>query len=177
MRLFVAVEVPAAVRDAVAAAVAPLRADLPRLRWADPSRYHLTLVFLGSVGEASVDAVAAAVGRGAASFAPFSLALTGEVGTFGRRVLWAGLQPSSALADMAAAVQSSVASVVSLPEGERPFSAHLTLARAAGREHVRAPAVGGVGVPALSWDVDRVVLLRSAGGYEVVASFPLVGDA
>ena len=176
MRLFVAVEVPPTVREAVAGAVAPLREALPRLRWVDPSRYHLTVVFLGSVPDDEVDKVAAAVAPGVAGAAPFPLALDGRLGVFGRRVLWAGLQQSPALAALASAVGSAVSSIVALPDGDRAFSAHLTLARA-GREPVRAAAVAGVEVPRLAWDVDRVVLMRSAGGYEVVRSFPFVADA
>lgn len=176
MRLFLAVEVPPSVRDAVAGAVAPLREALPRLRWVDPSRYHLTVVFLGSVPDDAVDSVGAAVARGAAGTAPFSLALDGRLGMFGRRVLWAGLEQSPALAALASAVGSAVSPVVALPDGDRAFSAHLTLARA-GREPVRAPAVAGVEVPRLAWEVNRVVLMRSAGSYEVVRSFPFVADA
>ena len=176
MRLFVAVEVPASVLSAVAAAVAPVREQLPRLRWVDPARYHLTVVFLGSVADEAVSDVISAVWSGVAGAAPFALGLDGRLGVFGRRVLWAGLEQSPALAALASAVGSSVGSVVSLPDGDRPFSAHLTLARA-GREPVRAAAVAGVAVPRLSWDVDRVDLMRSAGGYSVVESFPLVADA
>ena len=176
MRLFVAVEVPVAVREAVAGTVAPLRESMPRLRWVDPSRYHLTLVFMGAVADEAVAQVEPAVARGVAGAAPFALALDGRLGVFGRRVLWAGLEESRPLAALASAVSSAVASVVALPDGERAFSAHLTLARA-GREPVRAAAVAGVAVPRLAWEVDRVALMRSAGGYSVVRSYPFVADA
>ena len=175
-RLFVAVEVPVAVREAVADAVAPVRDTLPWLRWVDPGRYHLTVVFVGSVAEPVFHEVAGAVARGVTGAEPFALTLDGRLGVFGRRVLWAGVEESPALAGVASAVRSAVSSVVTLPDGERKFSAHLTVARA-GRESVRAAAVADVEVPRLAWDVDGLVLMRSAGGYSVVRSYPFVADA
>ena len=163
-------------RSAIAEAVAPLREAWPRLRWVDPSRYHLTVVFVGSVPQSAVDDVARAVGRGVAAVGPFTLALDGTLGVFGRRVLWAGLERSAALAGAALAVQSEVAGVVALPDAGRSFSAHLTLARA-GREAVRAAAFADVALPRRSWEVSSVELLQSAAGFTVVSSFPLVADA
>lgn len=159
-------------REAVAAAIAPLRDAGPALRWVAPERYHLTLVFLGSVDGDLVPAVAAAVRRGAEGVAPFELALSGEVGTFGRRVLWAGIAASEPLAAMASSVTGALSPVVAVPDRDRPFSAHLTLARA-GRQPVRRSALPAIEVPALSWPVERVVLMRSAGGYEVVEGVDL----
>jgi RNA 2',3'-cyclic 3'-phosphodiesterase len=174
VRLFVAVEVPASVRDAVAGAVAPLQSVAPKLKWVAPERYHLTLVFLGSVGSDLVAGVVAALRSGCEGMAPFTLALDGTLGTFGRRVLWAGLTPSPQLARLASAVGAALAPVVPVPDAEREYRAHLTLARA-GREPVRAALVRGVTVPAGSWPVQRVALMESAGGYRVVESVQLRG--
>ena len=172
MRLFVAVEIPEQVRTAVADAIAGLRAAEPRLRWVDPARYHLTLAFLGTVDDGLVEDVAAAVATGCAGTAPFELALDGSLGTFGRRVLWAGLVRSEPLETLAAAVSAALAPVLALPDADRPYSAHLTLARA-GRAPLVSGGLAGIGMPRLSWGVDRVVLLRSAGGYSVERAFPL----
>lgn len=153
-------------RSAVAEAVAPLREAAPRLRWVAPDRYHLTLVFLGEVAGERVGAVAAALDAVGARLGPFELALSGEFGTFGRRVLWAGLEESEPLRLLALRVGQALRPVVAPPDGERTFSAHLTLARS-GREPVRRDLVGQFTVPALRWPVERVVLMRSAGGYTV----------
>ena len=171
MRLFVAVEVPGSVQAAVAVATAGLRAAEPRLRWVDPAKYHLTVAFLGAVDEGLVDDIAAAVARACVDVSAFDLRLDGTVGTFGRRVLWAGLERSEQLVALAAAVQSSLAPVVALPDADRPYSAHLTLARS-GRSPVRRDAVADVALPRLSWRVERAVLMRSAGGYSVQRAFP-----
>ena len=174
MRLFVAVEVPSTVRDTVAEAVAPLRSAAPGLKWVAPERYHLTLVFLGSVGEHAVEPVVAALGAACEAVGPFSLSLDGRLGTFGRRVLWAGLAPSPPLTALAGRVSAAVAAVVPVPDADREYRAHLTLARA-GREPVRARLVEGVAMPPVAWPVERVVLMRSAGGYSVVGEAALEG--
>lgn len=172
MSLFVAVEVPAPVGYELEAALDPVRSSRPILRWVDPSRYHLTLLFLGSVDDDAVPAVAAAVEEGCAGTGPFTIALSGRLGTFGRRVLWAGLAPCPELEAVALGLRRAVGRVLGVPDGNRPFSAHLTVARA-GREAVRKQAVAGVALPELSWPVERVVLLRSAEGYEVVHAVAL----
>lgn len=174
MRLFVAVEVPQTVQAEVAEAVGPLRDTMPRLRWVPRERYHLTVLFLGSVQPDALPAVVGALGEACRGARPFDLVLDGRLGTFGRRVLWAGLRGSQPLVELAAAVRERVGPVVGLPDAERPFSAHLTLARA-GRDPVHAAAVADVAVPRVSWRVGRVVLMESAGGYRVVEAVGLEG--
>lgn len=46
MRVFVAVDLPAPVRDVMADAVAPVRAAWPSLGWVAPERWHLTAIVL-----------------------------------------------------------------------------------------------------------------------------------
>ncbi|HEX5812494.1 MAG TPA: 2'-5' RNA ligase family protein, partial [Pseudonocardia sp.] len=55
MRAFVALVPAAAVLDELAAAVAPVRAAHPDLRWTPPAQWHLTLAFLGEVDGDTVD--------------------------------------------------------------------------------------------------------------------------
>lgn len=57
MRLFVALTPPAEVVEELRVSTAALRAALPEpapvLRWTRPEQWHLTLVFLGEVGDDS----------------------------------------------------------------------------------------------------------------------------
>ena len=167
MALFVAVEVPEPVGFDVEVALDPVRSSRPVLRWVDPSRYHLTLLYLGKVADVTVPAVIAAVEEACGGVGPFPLKLESRLGTFGRRVLWAGLEPSPPLRSVALSLRHTVGQVLGVPDGDRPFSAHLTLARA-GREPVRSSAVANFEMPPLGWKVERIVLMRSADGYEVV---------
>lgn len=128
MRLFVAIDPPAEAVDS-------LHAVLPsddRLRWTAADRWHITLAFLGEVGESRVSALTERLGRAAARSAPMRLRLLGA-GAFGRQVLWCGVDGDvdglSRLAERcrAAARRSSI------PVEDRPFRPHVTLARARGR--------------------------------------------
>ena len=176
-RLFVAVEVAQPVIDSVGAAIGELRDIAPDLRWVEPDKYHLTLVFLGSVEAELVPAVRDAVTAACVLAEPFSLALTGRVGTFRSGVLWAELAESPALGSLASALTTAVGGVVPLRDRDRPYSAHLTLARAPRGGRIPR-ALGDATVPAGVWSVDRVVLMESklspkGARYSVDTAFPL----
>ena len=49
LRLFVAVDVPAVVRDFLRNAIRPLHEAIPGARWTRPDAWHITMKFLGSV--------------------------------------------------------------------------------------------------------------------------------
>jgi RNA 2',3'-cyclic 3'-phosphodiesterase len=165
-RLFVAVEVHEAVRTAVDLAVGPLRAEHPDLRWTDPSRWHLTLAFLGDVeGEQRAEVDAAAAGA-VAGRSPFRLWLSGDVGTFGRAVLWAGLDPSPELEGLAVALDAELRRR-GFDLEERAFVPHLTLARVArGRRLPRRDWNAHVTLPRHGWEAERLVVVRSRLGRE-----------
>jgi RNA 2',3'-cyclic 3'-phosphodiesterase len=136
-RLFVALDPDEAVRAGVAAAIASLRlAAGPagrQLRFGDPATVHLTLRFLGDVAEARVESVAAAVAAAAAESRPLSLEVRGA-GAFPSprraRVAWLGLGGDLApLAALAAGLDRHLAPLGFAAES-RPFTPHLTVARA-----------------------------------------------
>lgn len=129
-RLFVALTPPRAMLDELDAAVGPLRAGLPELRWTRAEAWHLTLAFLGAVEPRPVTALVERLARVAKRQGPIQLAVAGA-GRFGHQVLWAGVsgdrEPLRRLADSvrAAGRRSGV-------EAEtRPYRGHITLARGA----------------------------------------------
>jgi len=133
VRLFVAVDPDAAVRQALAATLEALRPLAPDAKWAKPEGMHLTLAFLGEVEDATVPAVKDAVERVARASAPLRLSAAGG-GSFGPRshprVLWVGLEGD--LAPLGALKSDLEAALVpcGYEPDPRPFSPHLTLARA-----------------------------------------------
>lgn len=140
MRLFVAVNLPGALREAIHAAAAPLRdAGLP-VRWVDPDGLHLTLKFLGEVADGRLAEITAAVERACAGARPFPLEVSG-FGAFptpGRaRVVWVGCEAAPPLELLQHGVERAFAELGFPVEG-RPFRPHLTLGRA------KAEARGGV---------------------------------
>jgi len=96
LRLFVACELPAEMRAALASLQEALRKKgAPRLRWVRPEGIHLTLKFLGAVPQEKVAAIREALVPTVQGIPPLALSLA-EVGTFGgrrgARVLWVGTQ-------------------------------------------------------------------------------------
>ena len=137
MRLFVGVRVSLATANGLARAVETLarraRDSGADLKWVPPASYHVTLKFLGSTRAEAVDAVVDALGRACAGAQKHAFK-TGRLGAFPSlekaNVLWAGVdEPSGALAALAAAIDSAM-TAVGYPAEQRPFHAHVTLARA-----------------------------------------------
>lgn len=125
MRLFIAIELP----DDLKMALKRLRTDIPGARWVPAEQIHLTLAFLGEVEEKTVRKLTGELARIQAP--AFELCFTGT-GCFPNRhrprVLWIGLEPEPRLTDLAARVQEAVLAC-GIPQEERPFSPHITLAR------------------------------------------------
>jgi len=179
-RLFVAVAVPAEVRARLDDALAGLRERWPTLRWTRPEGWHLTLAFVGDAEEDRAQAVSDAAAEAAAETGPFEVALTGALGTFGQRVLWAGVAAPEGLTTLAGRTRASLATR-GVDVDDRPFSAHLTLARAPGRGRLPRSSSDWQG-PTSRWWVTEVRVMRSvpaAGGprYEARSVHPLTVDA
>lgn len=125
IRLFVAIELPEAVRDRLGRACC----DVPGARWTEPGQMHLTLRFVGEVDELVFRDVEAALDEVRAD--PFELELKG-VGHFPPRgeprVLWAGLGRSEPLVALQKRVEAAVERG-GVPRDGRRFSPHVTLAR------------------------------------------------
>src|SRR5689334_12738346 len=83
LRIFVAIELPMAVKAAVGAAQTGLQEYLgdsqKAVRWVHSEGIHLTLQFLGDTPESKIPAVEDAVRKSAVGIQPFSLTL-GELG-------------------------------------------------------------------------------------------------
>lgn len=147
-RLFIAVPIPGPARAAVEALVAVVRAaaepGVRDVRWVRMDGLHVTIRFLGPTLDEQVAGIIEAIDAAAARTAPFEVLLRGAgafPSTARPRALWLGVDDGAAeLAALAAAIGDGLASR-GWPPTDRPFRAHLTLARADG---VRAgPRVAG----------------------------------
>lgn len=180
MRLFVAVDPSASVRLRLADLIDRLRPLSPSARWVGPDGLHVTLAFLGEVESADVPRISAALESVAVGQAPFEIQATG-LGTFGPpgrpRVLWVGIahREGDALMRLQAAVAAALAPLGHAPE-ERPFTPHLTLARARYPRGDPALAACAAGAPEDYGTTASTSLLlyRSdpGAGYGVVAALP-----
>jgi RNA 2',3'-cyclic 3'-phosphodiesterase len=139
VRLFVALEIPAAVRENLAGLLAALRAVTKEPRWVRPGNLHVTLKFLGEVADVKVEALRNAL-RGIYSEQTAALEFRG-LGFFPNerqpRVFWAGIEASPNLKTLAADIDAAMEKL-GIPREGREFSPHLTLARF---ERIRLPEV------------------------------------
>ncbi|HPF40720.1 MAG TPA: RNA 2',3'-cyclic phosphodiesterase [Phycisphaerae bacterium] len=134
MRVFIAVDLDAQIRKALSRAQDALRAAAPKLRHVDPSSVHLTLRFLGEIDPRRITEIAGALRVVASQTAPFEVDVSG-LGRFddrrGRiRIVWAGVRDED---DALSALQTRIELAMEgagFPREGRPFSPHLTLARA-----------------------------------------------
>jgi RNA 2',3'-cyclic 3'-phosphodiesterase len=134
VRLFVALEIPADVRGRLAALMDNLRTLAPHFKWVRAQNLHLTLKFLGEIDLAKLEAIRAAL-AGLRSMPEFELRYRG-FGFFPNekrpRVFWAGIDAGPELAKLATAIDGQAAKL-GVPQEDRAFSAHLTLARLDGQ--------------------------------------------
>ncbi|MFJ1703521.1 RNA 2',3'-cyclic phosphodiesterase [Kitasatospora sp. NPDC088346] len=191
MRLFVAVNPPTAAIQELVDTAAPLK-DLPgadRLRWSEVAGWHLTLAFLGEVPVVNVPDLEALLAVAAQEHGAHRLRLAGG-GTFGDRVLWAGVAGEVwALRGLAEAVRQALP-LVGIESDQHGFHPHLTLARAGSshgqRRAERRAAVGELqamaaaleGFRGAEWEAGELHLMSSEPGfgparYRSVASWPL----
>jgi 2'-5' RNA ligase len=188
LRLFVACELPAEMKAALASLQDALRKKgAPRLRWVRPEGIHLTLKFLGAVPQEKAAAICEALAPTVQGIPLLALSLE-EVGTFGgrrgARVLWVSTQGDlEPLGRLQQRVEKAL-EPLGFPPERRPFSPHLTLARvpdSAGsdeRQTVWELAKTIEVPPAPAVTIDELSLMRSILGpggavYERVAAFPL----
>jgi 2'-5' RNA ligase len=181
MRAFVAVELDDPARAFVAEEqrlVAKLiGSKSSSLRLVEPQQIHLTLVFLGNVAPALVEALTAAMRQPIAGVAPFRIGI-GGLGVFpprgAPRVLWLGLSAGERqLNELHAAVAGRVAAL-GIPLEERGFHPHLTLARWRHARPTDRPALERATTRAgAAMTVDRVTLFESRLSSEGASHFPL----
>ena len=203
MRLFVALQPPAGALAELESALAPLRSEWPRLRWASPDRWHVTLTFLGEVREEALGELAIRLDRAAARKQPVH-ALIGRGGAFpsarrarvlcahieGEAQALAGRRAGGAqderraggaqndLSALAASVAAASRRAGAAPRDEgRRYRPHLTLARC--REPADlSPLVAELAAFAGSaWTAQQIHLIRSYLGpqprYETIGSWAL----
>lgn len=132
MRTFLAIDLDQKIRERIAPLQAKLQSRCPKLSWVKPERMHLTLKFLGEIDQSQVEPIKQALDAIAARSHPFDIAVAG-LGIFpphGRaNVLWLGIEDKSGSLENCWKSCEDALAALGLPREDRPFSAHLTLAR------------------------------------------------
>ena len=150
------------------ATVARSLAELAQGKPTPPEKIHLTLAFLGDMDEERAQAARLAASKVRAGAFSFALDIVGSFKRSG--VAWAGAsQPVAGLEGLQAILASRLAAAGFALE-DRPFAAHVTLARRIARRVPRAP------MPPLEWRAREFTLVRTepgSGRYTIVESWPL----
>jgi RNA 2',3'-cyclic 3'-phosphodiesterase len=135
MRLFVALQIPAEVREALSKLVSELcqiasSSGRDKPKWVKPENHHVTLKFIGETPAAKLDAIRETLSA-VRSGQQVTLGFRG-LGFFPNekqpRIFWAGMRTSQNLQTLAADVDQSLEKMGFARE-TRPFAPHLTLAR------------------------------------------------
>lgn len=165
VRTFVALLIPEAWAEYLGRIRADLSDQTSGLSWVKAENVHITLRFLGDLGDSGVRRAGAAVRRGAEGVAAVPARL-GGLGGFPSlerpRVLWVGLAEGSEGATALARAVNDALRQDGFGPADKPFRPHLTLARV--REGARGlPAVRAYrpAPPPEAVVLDRVSLMKS----------------
>lgn len=133
MRLFIAINFPAEMRERLWEACAPLRAKRHPVRWVRAELLHLTVKFLGEVDEGRIPDIEARLRDAVDGTRAFQLPVR-EFGAFPTakhpRVLWVGCEELPVLELLYDSVEREMSALEFALEG-RPFRPHATIGRVA----------------------------------------------
>lgn len=151
MRLFIAIQLSDAMKDALSAVQDEMYAHGVRGNFTARENMHLTLAFIGEYPdkEPVMDALASV------SFSSFSIALNG-MGCF-RDLWWAGMEESAPLTAVVRRLRRALAEN-EIPFDKKRFSPHITLIRKA------TGTMPGIQIDTVSMPVKSISLMRSDRG-------------
>ncbi len=134
MRIFIGIDLDPEVRARIERFLEGAEGFAPNARWVRPESLHITLKFIGEQAPEQVEAITERLLR--VEGGAFEVHLAGY-GFFPNakapRVFWIGIHAGPQIAVLAESVDTAVAEL-DIPREDRPYSPHLTLARAgAGR--------------------------------------------
>jgi 2'-5' RNA ligase len=183
MRLFVAIDIPAEMKDALRSFVSRLR-PAAKIGWSPVDNLHITTKFIGEWPEPRLEEMKRALTSVTVKGA-IEITIKG-LGWFPNarhpRVFWAGIEGGEPLRTLAQATEQAAAEL-GVPVEERAYSPHLTLARI--REAVPLECLHrtieslptGCGFDFGSFSATQFFLYLSAGGkYTPLAGFPLASE-
>jgi RNA 2',3'-cyclic 3'-phosphodiesterase len=153
LRTFVAVGLDESLRDRLVALQEKLAATGSQVKWVEPENLHVTLLFLGEVGDVELLTVCRAVEASAAGVEPFVLEAVG-VGCFPNprrpRTLWVGVgEGRQELVDLHDSLEEALSRLGCYRREGREFTPHVTLGRVQGDS--AAPGLGPALAKQAAW--------------------------
>ena len=135
MRIFIALDIDDQIRERIARFMDGVREFAADSRWVRPESMHVTLKFIGEKPAAEVETIRKALKQLQGTSIEISFRGYGFFPTVNApRVFWVGLEAGDELRRLVVEIDESM-SALRIPKEDHPFSPHLTLARASGRQH------------------------------------------
>jgi len=161
VRLFLAINLPPAVRASIHRATQSMREAAPHATWVSPDHLHLTLKFLGEQPDDVATTLSDALTPVAAACPRLTLRLRG-LGAFPNsrapRVVWLGVEPQPPLELLHHGLESTCARLGYEVDG-RAFRPHVTLARV--RERLTPAGARSLAVAAREVKLSAAAAVRS----------------
>lgn len=187
IRSFISIDLPGNIRSELQKLQEDFRKSFPGFKWVSITSIHLTLKFLGNVGDNQIDSVKNELQKISAQQAAFRLSLK-ETGLFPNikrpRVVWAGLGDDiEVLSQLQKRIDSALTPLGFIPE-KRNFTPHLTLARIPevpkpaeleefGKQWTATRITGGTYFVVKAVNLMKSTLRPTGAIYDVLAAFPL----
>jgi len=187
MRCFIALDISKEVRQSIGSAIEKVKGLSRSVRWVTPGNVHLTLKFLGEVGDPLVFRIQERLLQLCAAHETFELTVRGT-GAFPDpghpNILWVGINESPPLGLLQSNIEKSLAELGFEREKKR-FSPHLTVGRVKGRDDLGAVIREWVSLKDVFFGtitVGETLLVKSTlkpGGaeYSKIAGFKLGGGS
>ena len=178
LRLFIAVDLPAQLRQEVAALCTAVRGA----RWVKPHQLHITLRFMGRTPEGELPEIFRRLALVGAPAFRLTLQGTGVFPAAERkpRVLWLGLSPTPPLLMLKREIDRAFAD--DTPDNNQEFSPHLTLARLGGRPAEsltqflsRHADYRGAEFEVSCFSIYKSTLHARGAAHELLSTYPLAG--
>lgn len=133
LRTFIAVELDKQIRDRTVALQETLARAADDVKWVEPENLHVTLLFLGEVGDRDIPAVCRGVATVSAQQAPFAMTVE-SAGAFPNtrrpRTLWVGIgQGTQELVALHDALEPPLLELGCYRREDRQYTPHVTLGR------------------------------------------------
>lgn len=127
-RVFVAIDLPDAIRERIAETQKVLARSDARLTFVAPRNMHLTLKFIGEVDDATLGAIRSALPQVSAD--PFEIAIRGVGANNPRRprVVWSNVEDAGKTGGLHDAIEGVLAPL-GIEKEERAYTPHITIAR------------------------------------------------
>lgn len=187
MRIFVAIDFPEKIKEEIRKLLEKLKEIDSNVKWVKPENVHITIKFLGEVGEEKIENINNRLKEICSSYHNFDISIS-DIGSFpdwkSPRVIWFGTEGEGKeeLIKLAGVVDKEFGHpLFSVEKEKRSFNAHITIARIKKPENLEKlkSAIDNLIFKSDKIKVQEVILMKSTLTrkcpiYEPISYFPLL---